>query len=138
MNQEKLRKCIICGREFVPYRNMPTHKTCSIECRKEQTRRKNRENYQTFHEEILRKQRSKARRLNNGTVLCRICGRPVYRDWETKANHGWFHDECIYDDIIETLANGERVSILQRQRLYSRGYTLKEFIEDFENEISDK
>jgi hypothetical protein len=43
------------------------------------------------------------------------------------------HDECVYSDCMKVLKEGKKLSNTQIQRLYARGYTLKEFIEEYVN-----
>ena len=40
------------------------------------------------------------------------------------------HDECVFNDCLETLGKGEHLDKTQVQRLAARGYTMKEFIQE--------
>ena len=72
------------------------------------------------------------RKKRNGCSLCRICGEPMHRDVH-KRSTATMHDECVYSDCMKVLKEGKRLSNTQIQRLYARGYTLKEFIEEYIN-----
>jgi hypothetical protein len=72
------------------------------------------------------------RKKRNGCSLCRICGEPMHRDVH-KRSTATMHDECVYSDCMKVLKEGKKLSNTQIQRLYTRGYTLKEFIEEYVN-----
>lgn len=72
------------------------------------------------------------RKKRNGCSLCRICGEPMHRDVH-KRSTATMHDECVYSDCMKVLKEGKKLSNTQIQRLYARGYTLKEFIEEYVN-----
>ena len=65
--------------------------------------------------------------------MCRICGKPVYRDIN-KRSTATMHDECVFSQCADVMSSGEQLTKAQIQRLYSRGYTIKEFKEDYMNE----
>ena len=133
-----MKKCVICGKEFEPYYGTPGQVTCCGECRVIYNKNIGRKYDHDNRAWILEKSRDEKRRKNNGKVICKICGRPVYRDWNSVTDHGHMHDECIYDDVIDTLRSGDKITMLQRQRLYSRGYTVEEFIAEFGEELNEK
>lgn len=123
--------CVICGNEYEPYAGQ-THRqqTCSKECRKQYQIKRNNE-YKRTH----KKQRSAvARKYINGRVICRICGQPIFRDFidGIHASVSTMHDECVFADAAETINSGNHLNNAQIQRLYARGYTLKEFKEEFQ------
>ena len=43
------------------------------------------------------------------------------------------HDECVYDDAIKTLQSGKELSDVQKQRLRTRGFTVREL----KNEVNE-
>lgn len=133
-----MKICAVCGKEYEPYRGTYRKQlTCSEECRQAWRNRYAKKKYVDNRERILAAQREMLRKKKNGHVICKICGRPIFRDWSVPANHGHMHDECIYDDIITTIRSGFKVSKLQKARLYSRGYTLGEFISEYEDELNE-
>ena len=50
-----------------------------------------------------------------------------------KRSTATMHDNCVYSDCMKVLKEGKKLSNTQIQRLYARGYTLKEFIEEHVN-----
>ena len=49
------------------------------------------------------------------------------------------HDECIYDDAVKTLQSGKELSEIQKQRLRTRGFVvrdLKKEVNKIEEEFS--
>ena len=129
--------CVICGSEFTPYHGAKNQLTCCRDCRQIYSAERAKRKYHENREQILAVQKRQNRIKNNGHVICKICGRPIFRDWSIAANHGHMHDECIFDDVITTLRSGFKVSRVQKSRLYSRGYTLGEFISEYEDELNE-
>ena len=132
-----MNKCIICGKMYEPYHCYGKRQlTCSPECRKTYNRQYAREHARTY--ESLEKQKQRAREKNNGHVICRICGKPVYRTFVAGEGSPWMHFDCVMADCVKTVKAGEKLSWKQMQRLYARGYTIKEFIEEYKDEIKTK
>ena len=130
-----LKKCIICGKQFEPYKPMANRqKCCSRECSKVYGRQYNKEHYDYNSNHERYRQRMK----NRKPVMCRICGKPIERALDARGyvrSQRWMHQECVFNDIMMTIAKGEEVSTAQRQRLSANGYTLKEFKQEFKKEI---
>ena len=124
--------CVICGKEYEPYAGQHSRqKTCSKECRKVLVKQYADE----YKERAVVKERHKAymRKYNTAhrTTICRLCGKPIIRDYSTgHTARTRMHDECIYADIAKTLNEGKPLSIAQAQRLYQRGYDIESFREE--------
>lgn len=129
-----MNTCIICGKQYEPYHCYGKRQlTCSPECRKKYARQyaQNHPNKYKYQEDA--KKRCAQRR--NGHVICRICGKPVYRTFAVGEGTPWMHYQCVIDDCIATVRAGEKLSKKQLMRLDSRGYTKTEFCEEFKDEI---
>lgn len=107
--------------------------TCSQECRKEYARQYAKNNPKQYEYKERYKQMKRIR--TNGHVICRICGKPIYRTFELGEGSPWMHYECVINDCISTLQKGEKLSRKQLLRLDRRGYSITEFREEFEDEI---
>lgn len=129
-----IKQCMVCGKDFEPRYNLVNRQLCcSKECSKERERLYSaeryadpvrRENYLERQKE-LRKQKIKPRK-------CIICGEDVIPDgYFHRYNHTKMHDECVFNDCLETLGKGEHLDKTQVQRLAARGYTMKEFIQEY-------
>lgn len=128
-----MNTCIICGKEYEPYYCYgKRQKTCSKECRRKyhiQYAKNNPNKYLYMERSNIR-----ARERKNGHVICRICGKPVYRTFTAGEGTPWMHYQCVIDDCIATVRAGEKLSKKQRSRLEQRGYSKTEFIEEFFND----
>lgn len=129
-----MNKCIICGKMYEPYVGYGKRQlTCSQECRKEYARQYAKNNPKQYEYKERYKQMKRIR--TNGHVICRICGKPVYRTFQLGEGSPWMHYDCVINDCIKTLKQGEKLSKKQFMRLSTRGYTLTEFMEEFKDEI---
>lgn len=132
-----MNKCVICGKEYEPYHCYgKRQRTCSPECRKEYARIYARNNPKRYV--YMEKCKENAKQRRNGSVICRICGKPVYRTFTIGEGSPWMHYECVINDCIKTLRAGEKLSKKQLMRLDTRGYTLTEFKEEFADAIHNK
>ena len=132
-----MNKCIICGKMYEPYHCYGERQlTCSVECRKEYGRRYAKTNPKRY--EYMERMKQNARERRNGHVICRICGKPIYRTFELGEGSPWMHYECVINDCIKTLQKGEKLSRKQLLRLDARGYSITEFREEFRDEIEGK
>ena len=132
-----MNKCVICGREYEPYHCYGKRQlTCSPECRREYGRiyANNNPNKQMYMERC----KKRARERKNGHVLCRICGKPIYRTFTAGEGKPRMHEECVFNECINVLRSGGKLSHKQLLRLDSRGYTKTEFCEEFADEIYNK
>lgn len=121
------KKCLICGNEFNARDRR--QKLCSDECRKISFTRYKRE-YNSRPE--VRKRNIEYMRNHNPRPLCKICGKPIIRDYSTGIKTvTQMHDECVYADVVKTLKEGKQLNTAQYQRLASRGYGLREFREEW-------
>ena len=129
-----MNKCVICGKMYEPYHCYGERQlTCSQECRKEYARQyaKNNPKQYEYKERYKRMKRIRT----NGHVICRICGKPIYRTFELGEGSPWMHYECVINDCISTLQKGEKLSRKQLLRLDRRGYSITEVREEFKDEI---
>lgn len=123
-----MKICVNCGKKFEPHHHRC--KTCSAKCSEEHLKKRCEEYRKLEH---VRKARAmNMRKLIDGHVICRICGQPIFRNFieGVHASVSVMHDECVFADIAETINSGNHLNNAQIQRLYSRGYTLKEFKEE--------
>jgi len=117
------KNCKICEKEFET--NNRRKVCCSAKCA-------------DINKRIITKQwnelhsRDYQRNRKNGCTLCRICGKPIHRDVH-KRSTATMHDDCVYKESAEILKAGKKLTDAQVQRLYARGYTIKEFIEEYVN-----
>ena len=122
--------CVICGKEYEPhFTKEKTQKTCSKECREVLT---NKYNLEYRRRDYVRKRHIAYMRKYNGNPKCVICGKPIERNYSTgHTARTRMHEECVYQDIINTLKSGQKLNTAQYQRISSRGYSVKDFIEEF-------
>lgn len=115
--------CIICGKEFVPHEKLSgIQKCCSKECSKENGRRSCKK-YMNMPENKKKYRELYQKRTKNNT-LCRICGKPTVA---TNTTHKpFYHEECLVDEAIEIIKAGRKLTNLQYNRLYIKGYSMKE------------
>ena len=130
--------CVICGSEFEPYRGRPSQKTCGKECRQVYFSRWTKKYVEDHTEQRKRQQLNYRRKHNNGRVICRICGKPIIRQYVFGEGQAQMHEQCVIDDCISTLRSGEKLSHKQLLRLDARGYTLTEFKEEFKDAIESR
>lgn len=129
-----MNKCVICGKMYEPYVGYGKRQlTCSPECRKEHARIYAKNNPKRY--EYLERQKQVKRKRTNGHVICRICGKPIIRTFAPGEGSPQMHYECVIDDCISTLQEGEKLSRKQLLRLSARGYSITEFREEFRDEI---
>ena len=119
-------ECRECGSEFTPKR-----KTQIYCCRACQTRRKSREQYK--RRGGYQSQAKHSRQFSK--AKCLICGEIIYRRNGPGIPKQRMHDECLRNDILDTLRSGKTVNSCQWQRMSSYGYTLKDFKEIIYKEI---
>lgn len=128
--------CMICGREFERHNNK---KTCSIECRKKRIR----DTFEKWKAENPERYRKWQKNYNSKHSRvgwhrkCIICGKSLYLSKEDEPTKKRMHDTCVYDDVLKTIIEGKPVTGTQRNRLYSFGYTVKTFREDYVDEIRE-
>ena len=116
-----MTECVICGKMFEPApRHKNWQKTCSIECRTIYNKEYD------MSDRNLKKRRERYRNTKN--AYCRLCGKPIIRKHDVdNLSTTRMHDSCIYLDCKKTLDSGEILSKAQAERLYYRGWTIKEF-----------
>lgn len=120
------KQCIICGKEFEPRYNLSNRqKCCSRECSKER-KKIYCKNYSRT-EKGLQRHRDRYKEHTKNHTLCRICGKPTVAEFTRNKPH--YHEECVVNDCVETLSNGGKLSRAQYQRLYARGYLMREIYE---------
>lgn len=118
------RECKICGKVFKT--EFSRKLTCSPECANI-NKRQNTNRWNKMHHTAYQRKRQ------NGHVICKICGAAVFRDYVSRTTKQ-MHDECVYRDCLKTLEADGVLNKTQVQRLYSRGWTL----EEFKNEYMEK
>lgn len=132
-----IKKCVICGSEFEPRYNLINRQIC---CSKKCTRQRNLElnNYKYATSEDYRIKRASYQKAKKKAKVhyCKLCGKPIEIEYKVGAvSKKTMHVECIIADCIETLETKGVLTRKQYQRLYAIGYTLKDFIEDYEVEV---
>lgn len=126
--------CIICGKEFLSYApNALQPGICSEQCRHANDKII-RDRFFAKHPE--KKLEYAARDTRNELVHCRLCGGLIDIEPDRK-KRPIMHDVCVYDDIIRSIRNHETLSCVQVARLHVRGYTVRSFRADYEDEINN-
>ena len=130
------RVCEICGKEFEPYyAAVKTQRICSSE----ECKREYRKKYWSTHSraEFVIKKKQEIRTV--GCARCRLCGEPIRRTAaiNQRASSSRFHEECILKDCAHTYMVTGALMTAQKQRLYTRGYSLKDFYSNKDNIITD-
>ena len=129
-----MNTCVICGKQYEPYYCYgDRQKTCSKECRKEYARLYARNNPKKY--EYMEKMKQRKKERINGHVICKLCGKPVYRTFILGEGSPQMHYQCVIDDCIATIRPGEKLNRKQIARLEQRGYSKTEFIEEYKDEI---
>lgn len=117
--------CLWCGAEFkrdIRHRQ----KFCCISCRKQFL--KNDEAYQ----EKARIKRHEVWKYKK-KLYCRMCGNVI--DRETHDGSSRMHDQCVINDALDTLRNGEVLSKKQISRIFAYGHNITELTEIICKEI---
>lgn len=111
--------CPICGKDVA--RPSGAVKYCSDECRKVGNR-------------MLHEMRAKQAydSYTPKRVLCKICGKPVLPERGILRRYArkQMHEECVINDVIDTVLKGERISSCQMTRLVTRGLSKDDIIEE--------
>lgn len=125
-----IKKCVICGKAFTPRYNLEKSQklcgdpVCIKEYRKKYRKEYNKENTQRRKNLYVKK--------HQYTTKCKICGMPTKYN---EITHGrpQYHEECVVLDCLETLKAGEKLTSAQVNRLYARGFEVKELKMEIEN-----
>ena len=125
-----IKRCKICGAEFSPV--CAIQRTCSKVCSIENKRILNAQ-WKIENPERYQAKIEKAKKRYNPSGTCKICGKVINQDFisPTHRSTSQMHDECVFSDCIDTLAKGVHLTKTQIQRLAARGYTMKEFINEY-------
>jgi hypothetical protein len=116
------KKCIICGKTFIPHKNLINRQLCcSPEC-SAKNRYEINKRWKNKPENIERRHRIYQERTKDKTV-CELCGKPTEAVYTPHRTH--YHDECIINEAIEIIKSGNKLTQTQYNRLFLRGYTLK-------------
>lgn len=127
-----VRKCKICGTEFKPV--CAIQLTCSRVCSLENKRILNAQwkldNPERYQE---RKDKAKKRHKYIPSGKCRICGELIKQGYASPVHRSTahFHDECVFRDCMDTINQGRKLNTVQIQRLAARGFTMREFINEY-------
>lgn len=124
-----MNTCVICKKEFEPKPHLrKRQKCCSPECSYVRNLQIN-NMWRAAHRDKVResaRRQPKKRRLRE--CRCKLCGGILIKpETRERISSIHMHDECVYNDIISTLNDGEKLSAKQKLRLYSRGWTVTEF-----------
>lgn len=95
------KNCIVCGKPFIPGRKSQI--CCSKECGKEQNKRRVMKNWYRNH--------NKEPHDN----YCKICGKKI-----EQAGNRQLHEECVIQDILNTMKAGKKLSPIQAGRIAKR------------------
>ena len=111
--------CPICGKDVE--RTSGAVKYCSEKCRNEGNQ---------MHYELRMKQIKES--YVPVQVMCKICGKPVLPERGTLRRYArkQIHEECVINDVINTVRNGERISSCQMTRLVTRGLCMEDIREE--------
>lgn len=131
MREPVTRSCIECGKKFTTYRFI--QKVCGPECRGIRTKRMAKEWYEENHDYVI-SMAKKAQINKPGKARCRLCGKIIKQAMiSDHKGRVTMHDECVYNDAIKTLQSGKELSNIQKQRLRTRGFTVREL----KNEVNE-
>lgn len=127
-----IKKCKVCGKEFTPAaRHERVQQICSDECRTK--------NWCNLAKEPENLKKMRDRQRQKSFTICRICGKQIIRnyDLDRNASTSRLHDECVFEDCRKTILAGKTISHAQQLRLYARGYTIKEFKAEMNEETHE-
>lgn len=117
------RVCKICGALFVPHKNLINRQLCcSSEC-SIKNRYEINKRWNSNPETIERRHRIYRERTKHKT-LCKICGKPTVA--EDTTHKPQYHTECVVNEAVEIIKAGQKLTETQYNRLYSRGYTMRD------------
>lgn len=125
-----MKTCKICGK---PFESKVRNKiTCSDECHKANCRLLWKDWYYKNHEKTLEYFREKPYQYKP-QVKCKICGNIIEKKEFVGKQRSTIqmHEECVFNDCLNTLKGGNKLSSIQAQRLAARGYTISEFREEY-------
>lgn len=130
-NSNMIKRCIVCGKSFTPVANHSSVQIlCSEECRK--IRQKERHDTEEFRKKCRDRCRAKA------ITLCTLCGKPIERNYSSGHKENCrMHDKCVFEDCKNAILSGEKLTRAQSERLYRRGYTVKEFKVEISEETQE-
>lgn len=112
--------CVICKKKFVPYAG-DKQKCCSPECSVKNSRKYTKE-YSSDPYNIERRHLLYRERTKNSSI-CKICGKPTTMLNQNKAQ---YHTECIFNEAVEVIKSGGKLTNAQGCRLRLRGFSVKE------------
>lgn len=126
---EITKNCRICGKQITVKNNW--YCLCgNPECKKSSQRNQQ----QQFNEklksdpavyaEYLAVQKMKRRIRNNGKTICKLCGKPIFRNINVTEHIGGkkMHPQCVVSGVAELIKSGERIDFTWKSRLYAYGY----------------
>lgn len=134
--EEMKRVCEICGKEYEPYYAAVNKQ---VICGDPECKRKYKEKYWKTHSRRAWLEKKKREIRAIGTARCRICGELIRRpqSYSERAASTRFHEDCILKDCALTYMATGKLTNIQKQRLYARGYNLREFYSNTDNIITD-
>lgn len=129
-----IKQCVVCGKDFEAKNSK--YVCCSCKCREKrqalkakQWREKNKEHSKEWKREYRKK--------NRKIIICKLCGKPVQQENLSGKTHWHYCTECALKDILETVKSGGKITMLQYNRLYVRGYCTAD-IKNYINEHIEK
>ena len=111
----EMRKCTVCGKMFDPIRY--NQLTCSAECSRIRNCERVKENY---------------KKNKNKTVVlkvCTICGKPIDYDKERSRRYARMHEDCVINDLLDTVRSGHKLADKQYNRMIARALSTKDLIQ---------
>ena len=126
--------CKICGKTFeTKQRN---HNICSEDCRKvNRTNAWKKWRIENKERRNVLVKNSKSYKARLKPHFCSICGKPTV--WNDRI-HQFKHDECVIQQIIESINAGNRMTGKQYQQLQARGYDIRSFCDEYADVLSQK
>lgn len=130
------KNCRVCGKPIVVANSR--YCLCSNPvCKKASQRKQQAERMDIIrsdpaqYERLLKMCRTSRRKRHNGKTICKICGKPIYRDLYNPAHNprNQMHAECVINGAIEIVKAGQNLSRMWKSRLYAYGYDITTFRE---------
>lgn len=124
------KTCVVCGKEYEVLRSCHINRQiyCNKECQRVAVLKRQAERFQNDPEyrNRINESAKKWQKKHRKPIICMICGEEM--EGNTKRR---MHDECVYEDCRKMYEAIGDFTVAQIHRLEMRGYTKKEFVEEY-------
>lgn len=133
-----IKNCKICGKQITVKNNW--YCLCeNPECKRTSLKQQQVDYYERIksdpelYADYLSERRMKRRSLDNGKTICKICGKPVFRNIDSRDHISGkrMHPQCVVMGAAELIKAGQAIDYKWKSRLYAYGYdvtTVKEMM----------